>query len=117
MRTSRATGLDGPPGSPYKSGRMAAGKTRRNVRVRSVTRLSPSVKSIEFEAMDGQPVGHIAGQWVNLYVATPVEEVRRSYSIASMPPGPASQFISSVTNSALDVLCFEDELLPNSGPT
>jgi ferredoxin-NADP reductase len=48
--------------------------------------LSPSVKSLAFRLRDGSPVGHAAGQHLDLIVPTPGGlAFRRSYSIASAP--------------------------------
>ncbi|MCA9603179.1 MAG: oxidoreductase [Myxococcales bacterium] len=65
---------------------MASPKERRALKVLGFEMISPSVRSLTFGAVDGEPIGQIAGQWVNLFVSTPDGgEVRRSYSIASPP--------------------------------
>jgi CDP-4-dehydro-6-deoxyglucose reductase len=75
------------------------------VRLLSAESLSPSVRSMTFETVDGRPVGQQPGQWVNLFVDVPAPEapasrveLRRSYSIASEPePGRASHLEIAVT--------------------
>jgi ferredoxin-NADP reductase len=48
--------------------------------------LSPSVRSLRFRMADGLPVGHLAGQYLDLVVPTARGlPFRRSYSIASPP--------------------------------
>jgi ferredoxin-NADP reductase len=48
--------------------------------------LSPSVRSLELRMVDGGPVGHAAGQYVDLVLPTGRGlPFRRSYSIASAP--------------------------------
>jgi ferredoxin-NADP reductase len=60
---------------------------RRRAQLVEVSELSPSVKSLTFamrEGSHGSPVGHVAGQHVDLIVPTPHGlAFRRSYSIAS----------------------------------
>jgi CDP-4-dehydro-6-deoxyglucose reductase len=59
--------------------------------------LSPSVRALAFERVDGQPMDFEPGQWVSLILPTPGPtmrggpirpEMRRSYSIASAPGAP-----------------------------
>lgn len=62
-------------------------------------RLSPSVRELTFERIDGQPMVFEPGQWVNVLVPARVDqasEIKRSYSIAS-PPGGSPQFDIAVT--------------------
>jgi CDP-4-dehydro-6-deoxyglucose reductase len=82
------------PGAPGRdSVRRGLYKTRMASRWCEVMRadtLSPSVRALELRAVDGEPIGHVAGQWLNLDVpvapAGPAERVaRRAYSIASAP--------------------------------
>ncbi len=48
--------------------------------------LSPAVRSLTFRTVDRRPVGHVAGQYVDLVVPTPRGlPFRRAYSIASAP--------------------------------
>jgi ferredoxin-NADP reductase len=48
--------------------------------------LSPSVRSLRFRMVDALPVGHVAGQYLDLIVPTAGGlAFRRSYSIASAP--------------------------------
>lgn len=60
-------------------------KERRQVRLLRTEMLSPVVRSLRFEAVDGEPIGQQPGQWVNLFVPTGEGELRRSYSIAARP--------------------------------
>ncbi|MDP9033971.1 MAG: FAD-dependent oxidoreductase [Myxococcota bacterium] len=77
-----------------------------DARVLSTKALTPTVKEIAFERVDGQPMAFEAGQWVNLIL--PVTETRsqrptlgeptlkRSYSVASSPDG-SPRFAIAVT--------------------
>lgn len=47
--------------------------------------LSPSVRELVFERVDGAPMRFHPGQWVNLFFTIDGEEVKRAYSIASAP--------------------------------
>jgi CDP-4-dehydro-6-deoxyglucose reductase len=49
--------------------------------------LSPSVRELVFERVDGAPFVFEAGQWVSLVLPLPEGELRRAYSIASAPDG------------------------------
>lgn len=49
--------------------------------------LSPNVRELRFERVDGQPFDFQAGQWVSLVLPLPDGEGRRAYSIASPPDG------------------------------
>jgi ferredoxin-NADP reductase len=52
--------------------------------------LSPSVRSLVMRTTDGSPVGHVAGQYLDLIVPTARGlAFKRPYSIASPPPGGA----------------------------
>jgi len=65
-----------------------------------VETLSASVRALELRAVDGEPVGHLAGQWINLDVPVPAQVgvARRAYSIASAPrAGAADRFEIAVT--------------------
>src|ERR1700681_4543254 len=67
-----------PPPPPFEA---------RLVRARS---LSPSVRELAFERIDGRPMEFEPGQWVNLFASDMVEDgsqLKRSYSIASPPDG------------------------------
>jgi len=61
--------------------------------------LSPSVRSLQFRMADGGPVGHVAGQYLDLIVPTARGlPFRRSYSIASAPdPAQPDRFELAVT--------------------
>lgn len=49
--------------------------------------LSPLVRELVFERVDGAPFAFEAGQWVSLVLPLAEGELRRSYSIASRPDG------------------------------
>jgi ferredoxin-NADP reductase len=59
--------------------------------------LSPSVRELTFERVDGEAFSFEAGQWVNLVLPLPGGDVRRAYSIAS-PPGASTRFELAVTH-------------------
>jgi ferredoxin-NADP reductase len=59
--------------------------------------LSPSVRELRFERLDGAPFAFEAGQWVNLVLPLPEGELRRAYSIASHPDG-SPRFELAVTH-------------------
>lgn len=59
--------------------------------------LSPSVRGLSFERVDGAAVPFAAGQWVNLVLPLPDGELRRAYSIAS-PPDSSPRFDLAVTH-------------------
>jgi CDP-4-dehydro-6-deoxyglucose reductase len=68
-------------------------------RLVSARALSPSVRELAFERLDGQPMAFEPGQWLNILLPTPVDdgnEIKRSYSIASPPHG-SSRFEIAVT--------------------
>lgn len=59
---------------------------RRTAELVETRTLSPSVRSLTFRVTDAAPLGHVAGQYVDLIVPTRVGiPFRRSYSIASAP--------------------------------
>jgi len=49
--------------------------------------LSPNVRELGFERVDGVPFDFQAGQWVSFVLPLPDGEGRRAYSIASAPDG------------------------------
>lgn len=49
--------------------------------------LSPNVRELGFERVDGTTFDFVAGQWVSLVLPLPEGEARRAYSIASPPDG------------------------------
>lgn len=51
--------------------------------------LSPQVRELTFERVDGAPFAFQAGQWVSLVLPLAEGEARRAYSIASPPSGDA----------------------------
>jgi CDP-4-dehydro-6-deoxyglucose reductase, E3 len=67
------------------------------VRLRSARPLSPSVRELSFERVDGAPFAYEAGQWVSLALPLPEGELRRAYSIAS-PPDESPRFDLAVTH-------------------
>lgn len=66
------------------------------VRLVSATMIAPMVRQLVLERVDGQPIDHDPGQWVNLVLPLPEGERRRAYSIASAPDG-SSRFEIAVT--------------------
>lgn len=59
---------------------------RRKAELVEAQDLSPSVRSLTFRTSDESPVGHLAGQYLDLVVPTPQGvPFRRPYSIASPP--------------------------------
>jgi ferredoxin-NADP reductase len=69
-----------------------------DVRLASARRLTPAVRELTFERVDGQPMVFEPGQWVNLLL--PLGETglaKRSYSIASAPDG-SPRFDVAVTH-------------------
>lgn len=56
-------------------------------RLASVRALTPSVRELAFERLDGQPMAFDPGQWVNAFLPVAAEPLKRSYSIASAPDG------------------------------
>jgi CDP-4-dehydro-6-deoxyglucose reductase len=61
--------------------------------------LTPSVRELTFERLDGQPMAFEPGQWVNMILPVAVGEaadIKRSYSIASPPDG-TPRFATAVT--------------------
>ncbi len=59
---------------------------RRKAELVAASMLSPSVRGLAFRTLDGSPVGHVAGQHLDLVVPVPRSiPQRRAYSIASAP--------------------------------
>ncbi len=60
-----------------------------DARVASARALTPGVRELTFERLDGAPMTFEPGQWVNvlLPIDAPEAEIKRSYSIASAPDG------------------------------
>jgi ferredoxin-NADP reductase len=70
----------------------------RQVELVTAATLSPTVRSLTFRCLDGQPLGHLAGQWVNIDVPTASGLARRAYSLASAPsPVHGDRFEIAVT--------------------
>ena len=59
--------------------------------------ISPMVRELTFERLDGAPFQFEAGQWVSLILPLPTGELRRSYSIAS-PPSNSPRFELAITH-------------------
>ena len=56
----------------------------------SARTLTPSVRELTFERVDGRPMAFEPGQWVNMILPVAVgdaSDIKRSYSIASPPDG------------------------------
>ncbi|MDC3955934.1 ferredoxin--NADP reductase [Polyangium jinanense] len=66
------------------------------VRLASATMIAPMVRQLVFERVDGRPLDHDPGQWINLALPLPEGERRRAYSIASAPDG-SNRFELAVT--------------------
>jgi ferredoxin-NADP reductase len=62
----------------------------------SVRALTPNVRELAFERLDGQPMVFEPGQWVNAFLPVAEEPLKRSYSIASAPDG-STRFEIAVT--------------------
>jgi ferredoxin-NADP reductase len=56
-----------------------------DARVVSTRQLTPSVRQLVLERIDGREMRFVPGQWVNLLVPVHGAEVKRAYSIASAP--------------------------------
>jgi len=58
----------------------------RKVELVAAASLSSTVRALTLRCADGQPLGHVAGQWVNVDVPTAAGAIaRRAYSVASAP--------------------------------
>lgn len=58
-----------------------------DVRLARARMLSPNVRELRLERVDGEPLAFQAGQWVSLCLPLAEGEARRAYSIASPPDG------------------------------
>jgi ferredoxin-NADP reductase len=67
-----------------------------DVRLSRARMLSPNVRELGFERVDGAPFDFKAGQWVSLVLPLAEGEARRAYSIASAPDG-TSTFEVAIT--------------------
>ena len=56
------------------------------LQVERTSQLTPSILEVAFRRADGEPFGHIAGQFMNIHIETNGEMAQRSYSVAT-PPG------------------------------
>jgi ferredoxin-NADP reductase len=68
-------------------------------RLASARALTPGVRELTFERVDGQPMAFEPGQWVNMVLPIAVGDaidIKRSYSIASPPDG-TPRFAVAVT--------------------
>ena len=82
-----------------------------DIRLASSRNLTPSVRELVFERVDGRAIDFQPGQWVNLVLPLPSGELKRAYSIASAPGsarfelavtkvtgGPASEFLHGLAD-------------------
>ena len=67
-----------------------------DARLSGARMLSPIVRELTFERVDGAPFPFQAGQWASLVLPLPEGEARRAYSIASPPDG-SPRFAIAVT--------------------
>jgi len=58
-----------------------------DVRLARAQMISPNVRELAFERVDGVPFEFQAGQWVSLVLPLAEGEARRAYSVASPPDG------------------------------
>ncbi|MBX3260816.1 MAG: FAD-dependent oxidoreductase [Labilithrix sp.] len=65
-----------------------------DVRLARSRMLSPNVRELHFERVDGAPFEFQAGQWVSFVLPLPDGEGRRAYSVASPPDGSAGLSIA-----------------------
>ncbi len=70
-----------------------------DVRLARARMLTPSVRQLELERVDGAPFVFQAGQWVSLVLPLAEGEARRAYSIAS-PPDASPGFEVAITRVA-----------------
>lgn len=93
--------------------------------IMSTSALSPSVRGLSLRCVDGQPLGHEAGQWVNLDVPASDGQgvTRRAYSIASAPHAHAPECfeiaVTRVAEGAASIALHELTVgaqLPLDGP-
>lgn len=64
---------------------VAPAPERFDVRLVEARVLSPSVREMDFERVDGKSLAFAPGQWVNLFVRGGDDDLKRAYSIASEP--------------------------------
>jgi ferredoxin-NADP reductase len=75
---------------------------RRQAELIDTRMLSPSVRSLVFRTRDGSAVGHLAGQYLDLFVPTAKGlPFRRPYSIAS-PPDPQRPDLFEIAVTRVD---------------
>jgi ferredoxin-NADP reductase len=67
------------------------------IRLASRRAISPAVRELTFERVDGAPIAFEAGQWMNLVLPLTTGEIRRAYSVASAPNG-THQFQLAITH-------------------
>jgi CDP-4-dehydro-6-deoxyglucose reductase len=70
-----------------------------DARIVSGRMLSPSVRELVCERVDGAPFAFEAGQWVSLVLPHDESDLRRAYSIASAPDG-TPRFALAITHVA-----------------
>lgn len=68
-----------------------------DARLVAARRLTPSVRELVFERVDGAPFQFDPGQWVNLVLPLPSGEIKRAYSIASAPIAGSPRFELAIT--------------------
>jgi ferredoxin-NADP reductase len=90
------------------------------LQVERSTYLTPTILEVAFRRADGQPLGHAAGQFVNIHFNAKGEPVQRSYSVAT-PPGNGliEVAVSPVKNGLATDLLFglkPGDLIDASGP-
>lgn len=72
--------------------------------------LSPNVRELDFERVDGQPFDFQPGQWVSLVLPLAEGEGRRAYSIASPPDGRPGLSLAITRVDGGQGSCFLHEL-------
>ena len=71
-----------------------------DARLVSARNLSPAVRELRFERVDGSSLIFEAGQWLSVTLPLAGDEARRSYSIASAPTTDTPSFELAVTHVA-----------------
>lgn len=74
----------------------------------SARMVAPRVRELSFRRADGAPLGHVAGQFVTLHLPHGDMELRRSYSIATVPApdAPIAVAVSHVENGRATGILF-----------
>ena len=71
------------------------------LRIIQIVPETPDAKSYFLESVDGKPVSHRAGQFLTLILTHHGHEVRRSYSLSSMPGEPLRLTIKRLENGEI----------------